>query len=114
MPRHGTENLFNNSEEIYEEFLEKRDRPFIRQYRTPRLPRLTEQVRTQFNSAVLVWKADDHYWKLAARYYGDSKLWWIIGWFNEKPTEGHLKIGDIVLIPQPIDKLLSFFNYGTM
>ena len=98
MPRHGTENLFNNSEEIYEEF--------IRQYRTPRLPRLTEQVRTQFNSAVHIWKADDHYWKLAARYYGDSKLWWIIGWFNEKPTEGHLKIGDIVLIPQPIVNIL--------
>ena len=114
MPRHGTENIYVNKAEIYEEFFEKRDLQFVRQYRTPRLPTLTEQVRTQFNSVTHVWGSNDRYWKLASFYYGDSKLWWIIAWFNEKPTEGHLKIGDIVLVPKPVHKLLSFFNYGSV
>jgi nucleoid-associated protein YgaU len=56
----------------------------------------------------------DRYWKLASRYYGDPKLWWAIAWYNQRPTEAHLKAGTKIFIPQPIDKVLSYFNYGSM
>jgi nucleoid-associated protein YgaU len=114
MPRHGSENLIENDKELYEEFFEERGVNKITHYRTPRWPKLTARVRGRFNTIHYIWKHGDRYWKLADAFYGDPKLWWVIAWYNEKPTEGHLKIGSLVLIPQPVGKLLSFFNYGSM
>jgi len=112
MSRHGTENTRVNTEEFYEEFLEERGVPRITHYRTPRWPRLTAKVRRRFTRRRYVWKAGDRYWKLANEFYGDPKLWWVIAWYNEKPTEGHVKPGSILYIPLPVGKILSFFNIG--
>ena len=112
MPRHGTENTRVNTEEFYEEFLEEREVPSITHYRTPKWPRLTASIRRRFKRSRHVWKAGDRYWKLANQYYGDSKLWWVIAWYNEKPTEGQIKEGTVLFIPTPIDRVLAFFNIG--
>tara|TARA_R110002110_G_scaffold85051_2_gene220857 strand:- start:2067 stop:2411 length:345 start_codon:yes stop_codon:yes gene_type:complete len=114
MSRHGSEDFIENKDELYEEFLDERGVSKITHYRTPRWPKLTAKVRARFNTVRYIWKPGDRYWQLASIYYGDPKLWWAIAWYNEKPTEGHLKAGSVVLIPQPIEKLLSFFNFGSM
>ena len=49
----------------------------------------------------------DRYFKLAYEYYGDSKLWWVIAWYNQKPSEADVKNGDTIFIPLPLDKVLS-------
>jgi len=59
-----------------------------------------------------VWGFGDSYWNLANQYYGDPKLWWILAWFNRSPTEAHNKIGEFILIPVPLEDLLSLFNHG--
>ena len=51
---------------------------------------------------------------LANQYYGDPKLWWTIGWFNGKPTEATLKPGDVIYIPRPVSKLLTFLGMGSV
>jgi hypothetical protein len=38
-------------------------------------------------------------------------MWWVIGWFNKKPAESDLKIGDKVLIPMPLEKILEYYGY---
>jgi len=114
MSRHGTEDIFENSNEFYEEFFEERDVLKITHYRTPRWPPLTARVRSRFTKQKHVWKLGDRYYKLAKQYYGDPKLWWVIAWYNEKPTEGHLKLGMSIFIPFPLSKLMSYFNYGSM
>jgi nucleoid-associated protein YgaU len=114
MPRHGTESLIKNEEELYEEFFEERGVNHITHYRTPRWPPLTAEVRSQLVSVEHIWTLGDRYWKLAHRVYGNPKLWWVIAWYNEKPTEAHLSAGSVVLIPRPIDKVLSYFGYGSM
>ena len=43
---------------------------------------------------------------LAFDIYDDASLWWVIAKFNNKPTEGHLKLGDQVLIPLPLSQVL--------
>ena len=46
-----------------------------------------------------VWKHGDKLYKLAATYYGDKSLFWIIGLFNNKPSDAHYSYGDIVYVP---------------
>jgi len=57
-----------------------------------------------------IWKMGDRYYKLAHAYYNDPELWWVIARFNEKPTEAHLELGDVITIPLPIEKVLSFWG----
>tara|TARA_R100001594_G_scaffold132771_1_gene173132 strand:- start:416 stop:760 length:345 start_codon:yes stop_codon:yes gene_type:complete len=113
MPRHGSENLTENQEELYEEFFQDRGLTKITHYRTPKWRRLTVKARRLFTSRKHTWTLGDKYWKLANQYYGDPKLWWVIAWYNQKPTEFHVKAGYTIYIPQPIEDVLSFFNYGS-
>ena len=53
-------------------------------------------------------KPEDKYYKLANQFYGRPGLWWIIALYNKKPTEGHLRRGDIVEIPTPIELVLYY------
>ena len=46
-------------------------------------------------------------YKLADKYYGNPDYWWVIAWYNKKPTDLHFKTGDTVYIPFPVDKILS-------
>jgi|TARA_R110002020_G_scaffold139934_4_gene311095 nucleoid-associated protein YgaU len=114
MPRHGSEDTFVNESEFYEEFIEKRGLNKINQYATPKIPPLTKKVRRKFTSVRHVWTMGDKYFKIADKFYGDPRLWWVVAWYNQKPNEGMLKVGDVIFIPQPLNKVLTFFDYGTM
>ena len=39
-------------------------------------------------------------------YVDDTNLWWVIAWYNKKPTEAHVKAGETIVIPLPLDKIL--------
>ena len=59
---------------------------------------------------VLVWSEGDRYYKLAQHFYGDSAHWWIIAWFNKKPTEGHINFGDLIYVPLPLERVISYYG----
>jgi len=63
-----------------------------------------------FDVATHYWTVGDHYWKLASKYYGDPSAWWVIGWFNQKPTEAHVKTGNLVLIPTSLEDVYRFLG----
>ena len=54
-----------------------------------------------------IWGTGDRYYKLAAQYYGDPTYWWVIALFNNKPLETDLAAGDIVVIPVPLEIIIS-------
>ena len=62
---------------------------------------------TTLRTANHIWALGDRYYKLADEYYGSPQYWWIIAWFNKKPTEQHIKIGDLVLIPTPLTEIMN-------
>ena len=64
-----------------------------------------------FDTTTHIWKLGDRYHKLASEYYADSELWWVIASYNKKPTEFHLKAGDIVYIPMPLETVLYYMGY---
>ena len=73
-----------------------------------RYPRVDEIA--QFNAVDHIWKRGDKFYKLAHEHYGDSKLWWIIPWFNKKPFIADYKFGDVVHIPLSISKVYEYFD----
>lgn len=105
--RYEGKEVASNTDQFY---LELRDKKIIYQYRTGTLQHPTPAQIMQLQLTGHVWKVGDRYYKLAHEHYGDSRLWWVIAWFNRAPTEGHLKLGDTIQIPHPIAKIVSFYE----
>jgi nucleoid-associated protein YgaU len=95
---------------MYENYLRKRGLKFADIYRTPILRHPTKREIPELQIVGHTWKIGDRYFKLAHKYYGDSKLWWVIAWYNRAPTESHLEIGDRISIPLPLDRILAFLR----
>lgn len=53
----------------------------------------------EYSTIEHVWSHGDKLYKLANMYFGDRDLFWIIGLFNNKPTDSHYEYGDVVYIP---------------
>ena len=102
-------NLFNQKE-FYEDVLEDRGVTGIKQYTTPNLKHINEKQIASLTVINHVWKTGDRYYKLAHAHYGDSTKWWVIAWYNRKPTESDVSLGDVIYIPHPLDKVLSYLG----
>jgi len=100
-----------NNNEFYSEFFEDRGVNYIEQYDTPILQYPTPRQISNLDLTYHLWKVGDRYYKLAHEFYGDSKWWWVIAWFNKKPTESHLSKGQTVIIPRPLEKVLVYYEY---
>ena len=78
------------------------------QTETLRLNDLTEdELRTEFTYVERIIGQGDKMYKFAHDIYGDADYWWIIAWFNNKPTDAHCKIGEVLYIPLPLGRAIS-------
>jgi nucleoid-associated protein YgaU len=100
-----------NSNELYEEFFFDRGVNHIEQYNTPILNYPTVEEISNLSLTNHLWTYGDRYYKLSHKYYGDSKWWWVIAWFNKKPTEAHVKRGQVIVIPSPLEEILAYYDY---
>ncbi|MAF24130.1 hypothetical protein CL634_00885 [bacterium] len=98
--------VFSNTSEAYESVLENRGVRKINQYTTPRLKYPTVNQISSLNRLTHIWTVGDRYYKLAHKHYGNVKYWWVLAWYNRKPTESHVKLGEMVFIPLPLDDVL--------
>ena len=102
--------VIQNNTEMYEEVLEDRGVTVIGHYNTPKLRHLNPRQIGKLERLTHVWKTGDRYYKLAHKHYGDSKYWWVIAWYNKKPTESHVALGELVYIPLPLEDVLRFLG----
>jgi nucleoid-associated protein YgaU len=111
--RYNNRKKLTNTKRFYQEYMNERGIKKIRQYSTPKMkyPK-PEAIANEIQRITHIWKSKDMYWKLAAKHYGDSHLWWVIAWFNKKPTESHCKLGDIIHIPMPLETVLYHLHAG--
>tara|TARA_R110001583_G_scaffold54878_2_gene167543 strand:+ start:118 stop:453 length:336 start_codon:yes stop_codon:yes gene_type:complete len=105
MSRYHRRNIFRTSNAMYKELLKKRGLNEIRYYETPRFQEPGEDELFDIEDIAHLWSSGDRYYKLAQVYYGDPTLWWIIAWYNAKPTEAHVKAGDVIKVPTPLWKV---------
>ena len=106
--RYASRPLLLNDAEEYDHLLEKRGLKSIVQYGSGVLRYPTvEEIRnlTQVRHA---WSSGDRFYKLAAQHYGNPEYWWVIAHYNQKPTEANVSLGDMIRIPLPLEKILTY------
>lgn len=110
MNRYDNRSIIKNDSVKYKDYFEKRDVKFINQYNLTRLKYPTEEEFGKLSLYQHTWTVGDRYWKLAATYYNNPKLWWVLAWFNKKPTEGYVKAGDTIYIPVSLEQILTYLD----
>ena len=109
--RYAGRRIIKNDVETYEELASDRELSFINHYKTPRLRHPSTIQRASLTRIRHTWKLGDRYWKLASEHYGNSKYWWVIAWYNQKPVENMLTIGETIVIPRPLQAVLEYVKY---
>lgn len=103
---------FTNPDQLYKNFLDKAGIKSIQHYN---LMLFGDPYDQSFLKEIQVvehlYSLGDRLSKLAHREYGDPRYWWVLAWFNGKPTELHCQIGDTIEIPHPLEEvLIQAFN----
>lgn len=102
--------IINDNDGYKEEFFQKKGINQISQYGTVRMRYPTAVEMSKIETKAAIWKRGSRLYKLAAKYYSDPSMWWVIAWFNQKPTDSHYEFGDTVLVPLPIEEVLSYYR----
>jgi len=111
MSRYKSTLTKRNTSDLYKKQRKERGLPnALVQYETTRLPNVTVEDIKTLNNVAHIWKVGDRLFKLADQYYDDPQLWWIIAWYNKKPTEAHFNVGDLVQIPLPLERVYSLLR----
>lgn len=108
--RYDRRKTFINSSENFDDQFRIRSVQSIKQYVTPKLKYPTVQEMEKINILTETWKLGDRLYKYADKHYGDPSMWWVIAWFNKKPTENDFEIGEEVLIPYPLERIFKYFG----
>ena len=99
-----------NGAPYYADLLEERGVRYIRHFVTPELKYPDAKQLTGIKRVGHMWRTGDRYYKLAHQHYNDSRLWWVIAWFNRKPTEAHVKLGEVIFIPKPLSTVTKYLR----
>jgi hypothetical protein len=100
-----------NSSQLYKDKFLKKGVNFIEYEQTPDISFPDSAQSIELDIIIHNWKMGDRLYKLAHRYYGDPTMWWVIAFYNAKPTESYYTYGTQVEIPKPLDKVLQFMGY---
>ena len=82
----------------------------IEHFTTPVLRQPTLADRSRLKTSTHIWKYGDRFYKLAHQFYGDTRYWWVIAWYNGIPTEAEANTGDVIEIPLDISE--TFVGFG--
>lgn len=108
--RYEIRKMVTNDVSLYSEHFKKRDVKFINQYTTPEFAKNALEKMKDVVYSYHIWKRGDRLFKLSYEHYGEASLWWVIALVNQKPTDSHFSVGDLVMIPKPLNKILEAFN----
>ena len=103
--RYDNLQIITNATQEYAEHARRRKTNQFRQFKSPRLRHQTAKDVIGLTSFKHIWSSGDRFYNLAFKHYGNAKLWWVIAWYNKTPTEAHLKLGDVIFIPRPLERI---------
>jgi|TARA_R110002020_G_scaffold306522_1_gene522475 hypothetical protein len=96
MPIYNDSLISINNTRLYKQMLKDRGVLSIKQFRTKYF---SEIDTSTIPSTEHIWQKNDKLIRLSNRFYNTKDYWWIIGYFNQKPTDAHYEVGDVVYIP---------------
>ena len=94
----------------YDRLIKRRGKKRLTHQTTPIFTGPTSRQRKTIATTRRVWSAGDTLMKMSKQYYGDVRYWYIIAWYNFKPTDAHFQLGDVVFVPTNLSKVLSVFR----
>mgnify|MGYP003654443376 FL=1 len=77
---------------------------------TAKFNRITQADLEDLQYDPYIWSRGDRFYKLAADFYDQAGLWWVIALFNNAPTEQHLTLGEEIYIPRNPESIASLFG----
>ena len=108
--RYNTTRIGVNDSPEYDKLFKERGIKRLEQYFTPKMNHLTADQISSLSVISHVWTTGDRFYKLAFDYYNDARLWWVIAWFNRTPTESDVKLGDMINIPTPANRVIELLG----
>lgn len=108
MSRYDDRLVVLNTSPEYKKLFDPRNVKFIRHHRPEANFTLPDSLLNTLLVQQEIWEQQTKLYKLASKYYGQVDLWWIIGLVNNKPTDIHWNLGDVVNIPLNPDVVLRF------
>jgi hypothetical protein len=100
---------YNNST-LIQKMLDLKNILGIKHYVSPNFKIPTYLDRAKINTISVVWRRGDRLYKYAEQYYSNPDLWWVIGMYNNKPTDAHFTIGDVFYIPTDLNNLFEYMG----
>tara|TARA_Y100000592_G_scaffold101142_2_gene185956 strand:- start:12306 stop:12659 length:354 start_codon:yes stop_codon:yes gene_type:complete len=100
MSRYGLRDTIENSEKRYKNILKERGVKTIKHYAAPKFVLLSDEQIQDIRVHPIIWKLGTRFYKLADKEYGDPNLWWVIAFYNRKPTDFHVTLGETVFVPE--------------
>ena len=107
MGRYNKYRIIVNNGEYYKPLRDGRNVKQIVQYETPRLHNPTVRQRANTLTTKHIWKYGDRLYNLADQYYGDSRYWWVIAWYNGFGAEADIYNGALIRISLNIEDALK-------
>ena len=86
--------------DVHKELRKRRGVERVAYYSSPAFSKISKELSNPDNLEFHIWGIADKFYKIAAEHYGDPRLWWVIAFFNKKPTDAHAKIGDVIYVPK--------------
>lgn len=108
--RNEKRDILLNNHKLYKKKLRERGIKSFRHYSKMKLTKVTPDDMANLTIIDHIFVTGDSLAKLAFKYYGDTRYWWIIAVFNEKPIDNLIKIGDIMHIPLPLEEAHYLIN----
>tara|TARA_R100001509_G_scaffold22745_2_gene12021 strand:+ start:2313 stop:2639 length:327 start_codon:yes stop_codon:yes gene_type:complete len=97
MPKYKNEKIARLDSEEYREIFDNKGVKFLNIRRTMNFADIKdEQYQIQSEH---IWSTGNTLFRLSYLYYNTYNFWWVIALVNNKPTDAHYSLGDVVLIP---------------
>lgn len=104
--RYNNTTVLNNSTGEYSEIITKRGITSIKHFSFNKFKEILFKDVPGLQIEKYIWKSSDKFYKLAYQYYGDPTYWWVIAFWNYKPLESDVKLGQTINIPLPLETVL--------
>ena len=107
MARYNKSRIIINASPYYKSLRDRHHLKKVRQYATPVMHQPTVAQRSALLTTQHIWKYGNRFYQFADQYYGDTRYWWVIAWYNGYPTEADIFPGDVIEIPVNIEDALN-------
>ena len=108
--RNEKRDILLNKHEFYKEKLKQRGINGFRHFSKMRLSKITAADMLRLTIMDHIFATGDSLAKLSYKYYGDTRYWWIIATFNNKPIDNLIKVGDVIHVPMPLEEAHYLIN----